>query len=111
MLLFAIVIEKKIIKLFVSFQKKDYLVRLANGLKGTWEQSQAPIPNPLSTSTNQNKPLKPMGCQLSRKVSDTASEALAFLEARNEFWKQVGMSSTTAPTTYTARLDFDNIPR
>ena len=39
-------------------------------------------------------------------VARTASEALHFLQARDEFWKQVDLGAKAKPVTFSNRLDF-----
>ena len=44
-----------------------------------------------------------------RSVSDTANEALNFLKARDDFWKQVELTTGKKPPTSTTRLHFDKL--
>jgi len=46
-----------------------------------------------------------------RKVSAAADEALSFLRARDEFWKQVDLGAKVAAPHASSRLDFTTIPR
>lgn len=43
--------------------------------------------------------------RVDQKVSKTASEALNFLQARDEFWKQVELGAKAKPVTFSHRLD------
>ena len=44
--------------------------------------------------------------RVDKKVSKTASEALNFLQARDEFWKQVNLGAKAKPVTFSNRLSF-----
>ena len=47
--------------------------------------------------------------KVDQSVAKTASEALNFLQARDEFWKQVDLGAKAKPVTFSTRLDFAKV--